>query len=204
VPSGRSRLMGVVGGRVVRRRRLVWRAPRRFRCRRRRSPRAVTLRRSPSGGVDDAVELRRRWLVFRELVSTTGLEAGPLATVARTRALKPRRFARELVWLISNDAPCWRGSGGKLWRYWVGGRVGPVERGASRSMTCLTGRWRPSTVVTGQPRRHWVYSAQHPRLPRQDALKVLRHDVSSDTEFRERFNREADLAATLWNRCMRP
>ena len=42
-----------------------------------------------------------------------------------------------------------------------------------------------------------VYLVQHPRLPRQDALKVLRPDVSSDTSFRERFIREADLAAGL-------
>jgi serine/threonine protein kinase len=42
-----------------------------------------------------------------------------------------------------------------------------------------------------------VYLVQHPRLPRHEALKVLRPDVSSDTSFRERFNREADLAAGL-------
>ena len=42
-----------------------------------------------------------------------------------------------------------------------------------------------------------VYLAQHPRLPRQDALKVLRADVSGDQEFRQRFIREADLAAAL-------
>jgi serine/threonine protein kinase, bacterial len=28
-----------------------------------------------------------------------------------------------------------------------------------------------------------VYLVQHPRLPRQDALKVLRPDVSSDASF---------------------
>jgi serine/threonine protein kinase, bacterial len=44
-----------------------------------------------------------------------------------------------------------------------------------------------------------VYLARHPRLPRQDALKVLPTSVSADDEFRERFNREADLAATLWH-----
>jgi serine/threonine-protein kinase len=44
-----------------------------------------------------------------------------------------------------------------------------------------------------------VYLARHPRLPRQDALKVLRHDVSADGEYRERFNREADIAAALWH-----
>jgi len=42
-----------------------------------------------------------------------------------------------------------------------------------------------------------VYLVQHPRLPRRDALKVLRTDVSSDKSFRERFIREADLAAGL-------
>src|SRR6185312_3984119 len=42
-----------------------------------------------------------------------------------------------------------------------------------------------------------VYLVQHPRLPRQDALKVLRPDVSNDASFRERFIREADLAAGL-------
>lgn len=44
-----------------------------------------------------------------------------------------------------------------------------------------------------------VYLAKHPRLPRRDALKVLRTDVSSDATFGERFIREADLAAALWH-----
>lgn len=44
-----------------------------------------------------------------------------------------------------------------------------------------------------------VYLAKHPRLPRQDALKVLKADVSADSEYRERFHREADTAATLWH-----
>jgi serine/threonine-protein kinase len=44
-----------------------------------------------------------------------------------------------------------------------------------------------------------VYLARHPRLPRQDALKVLRPEVSADGEYRERFNREADIAASLWH-----
>ncbi|GAY18738.1 serine/threonine-protein kinase [Mycobacterium sp. shizuoka-1] len=42
-----------------------------------------------------------------------------------------------------------------------------------------------------------VYLVQHPRLPRQEALKVLRPDISSDASFRDRFIREADLAAGL-------
>jgi serine/threonine-protein kinase len=44
-----------------------------------------------------------------------------------------------------------------------------------------------------------VYLAKHPRLPRHDALKVLRPEVSADGEYRERFNREADIAASLWH-----
>ena len=44
-----------------------------------------------------------------------------------------------------------------------------------------------------------VYLAQHPRLPRRDALKILAASVSADSEYRARFNREADIAATLWH-----
>jgi serine/threonine-protein kinase len=44
-----------------------------------------------------------------------------------------------------------------------------------------------------------VYLAKHPRLPRRDALKVLAKEMTADGEFRERFNREADLAATLFH-----
>jgi serine/threonine protein kinase len=44
-----------------------------------------------------------------------------------------------------------------------------------------------------------VYLAQHPRLPRQDALKILSSASAADDEFRARFNREAELAATLWH-----
>jgi serine/threonine-protein kinase len=44
-----------------------------------------------------------------------------------------------------------------------------------------------------------VYLAKHPRLPRRDALKVLRADLSANREYRARFEREADLASTLWH-----
>lgn len=44
-----------------------------------------------------------------------------------------------------------------------------------------------------------VYLAQHPRLPRRDALKLLPPDWSADAEYRTRFSREADLASTLWH-----
>lgn len=44
-----------------------------------------------------------------------------------------------------------------------------------------------------------VYLAEHPRLPRRDALKILGGDVSADEDYRQRFIREADLAAKLWH-----
>jgi serine/threonine protein kinase, bacterial len=44
-----------------------------------------------------------------------------------------------------------------------------------------------------------VYLAQHPRLPRLEALKILPEDVSADPAFRRRFAREADIAASLWH-----
>jgi len=44
-----------------------------------------------------------------------------------------------------------------------------------------------------------VYLAQHPRLPRRDALKLLSASVCCESEYRERFSREADVAATLWH-----
>lgn len=42
-----------------------------------------------------------------------------------------------------------------------------------------------------------VYLAQHPRLPRQEALKVLNPQISDDETFRQRFIREADSIASL-------
>ncbi|OBI29628.1 histidine kinase [Mycobacterium sp. E1386] len=42
-----------------------------------------------------------------------------------------------------------------------------------------------------------VYLARHPTLPRNDALKILSAELSVDRQFRVRFTREADLAATL-------
>ena len=42
-----------------------------------------------------------------------------------------------------------------------------------------------------------VYAVTDPQLPRLDALKVLPAELSSDTEFRARFQREADIAAGL-------
>jgi eukaryotic-like serine/threonine-protein kinase len=42
-----------------------------------------------------------------------------------------------------------------------------------------------------------VYLAQHPSLPRRDALKVLSAELSRDPDFRARFVREADVASAL-------
>lgn len=42
-----------------------------------------------------------------------------------------------------------------------------------------------------------VYLARHPRLPRQEALKILQSDISNDDSFRQRFIREADSIAAL-------
>ena len=42
-----------------------------------------------------------------------------------------------------------------------------------------------------------VYLAQHPRLPRQDALKILSMASTADGEFRARFIREAEFASAL-------
>jgi serine/threonine protein kinase len=44
-----------------------------------------------------------------------------------------------------------------------------------------------------------VYLIQHPRLPRRNALKILSADLSADPDYRARFNREADLASTLYH-----
>lgn len=44
-----------------------------------------------------------------------------------------------------------------------------------------------------------VYLAEHPRLPRREALKILGNDISADDAYRQRFIREADLAAGLWH-----
>ncbi|MGY1813403.1 protein kinase domain-containing protein [Blastococcus sp. SYSU D00820] len=49
-----------------------------------------------------------------------------------------------------------------------------------------------------------VYLARHPRLPRSDALKVLRPELSAEPDHTRRFLREADLVAGLAHRNIVP
>jgi serine/threonine protein kinase, bacterial len=44
-----------------------------------------------------------------------------------------------------------------------------------------------------------LYLAQHPRLPRHFALKLLRADLSADPDYRGRFKQESNLATGLWH-----
>ena len=44
-----------------------------------------------------------------------------------------------------------------------------------------------------------VYLAQHPRMARQDALRVLPATFTADSEFGQRFLREADIVARLYH-----
>jgi serine/threonine protein kinase, bacterial len=44
-----------------------------------------------------------------------------------------------------------------------------------------------------------LYLAEHPRLPRRYALKILAADLSTDPEYRYRFKQESDKAAALWH-----
>lgn len=44
-----------------------------------------------------------------------------------------------------------------------------------------------------------VYLARHPRLNRNDALKVLPRELAEDPDYRRRFEREADAAAGLFH-----
>ncbi|MFE9575464.1 protein kinase [Nocardia sp. NPDC006044] len=51
--------------------------------------------------------------------------------------------------------------------------------------------------VLGRGGMGTVYSAQHPRLPRRVALKLLNREVSADPELRRRFEQEANVVARL-------
>src|ERR1700751_1950047 len=44
-----------------------------------------------------------------------------------------------------------------------------------------------------------VYLAQHPRLPRRDALKILPGELSANDQCRQRFSRDAALAGSLYH-----
>ncbi|UGT41809.1 serine/threonine protein kinase [Nocardia yamanashiensis] len=51
--------------------------------------------------------------------------------------------------------------------------------------------------VLGEGGMGTVYLAEHPRLPRQIALKLLNLDIAVQREWRDRFEREANLVARL-------
>ncbi|MEU7221596.1 serine/threonine protein kinase [Nocardia iowensis] len=51
--------------------------------------------------------------------------------------------------------------------------------------------------VLGRGGMGTVYLAQHPRLPRRVALKLLNREVSADLELRRRFEQEANVVARL-------
>ncbi|MFC9474619.1 protein kinase [Nocardia sp. NPDC056952] len=51
--------------------------------------------------------------------------------------------------------------------------------------------------VLGQGGMGTVYLAEHPRLPRSVALKLLNREFSADQELQRRFEREADVVAQL-------
>jgi serine/threonine protein kinase len=55
------------------------------------------------------------------------------------------------------------------------------------------------TRLLGSGEMGEVYLARHPRLPRFEALKILRADLSADPDFKRRFNQEADQASGLWH-----
>jgi serine/threonine-protein kinase len=44
-----------------------------------------------------------------------------------------------------------------------------------------------------------LYVAEHPRLPRLQLLQLIPAKISADLDYREDFNQESDLAATLWH-----
>ena len=77
----------------------------------------------------------------------------------------------------------------------------PVEAGAARSAMSNGASFAGYTILRqlGVGGMAEVYLALHPRLPRRDVIKVLAEAITADHDFRERFNREADLAATLWH-----
>src|SRR5437870_1442036 len=68
----------------------------------------------------------------------------------------------------------------------------PLENGAGFAGYTIAG-------LLGSGGMGEVYLARHPRLPGLDALKILPASLTDDVGYRQRFNREADLAATLWH-----
>ncbi|MBO0865465.1 MAG: serine/threonine protein kinase [Mycobacterium sp.] len=139
--------------------------------------------------LDDGVSASRRWEVTRLLTDPQrarkalrgGFQSVPSLTVAYLFHRMP--IARRAS--SPNSAPVQRSAPGSS------PRVAAANGTAFAGYTIL----RP----LGSGGMADVYLAKHPRLPRHDVLKVLAEAMTADSEFRERFNREADLAAALWH-----
>ena len=85
---------------------------------------------------------------------------------------------------------------------WMRGEPDAARQDPRRAMPLTSGQtFAGYTIIRplGSGGMGEVYLAQHPRLPRRDALKLLPRDWSTDTDYRARFNRGADLASTLWH-----
>jgi serine/threonine protein kinase, bacterial len=80
---------------------------------------------------------------------------------------------------------------------WLFRRVGtilpmPLVRGATAAGLHIV-------RLLGSGQTGELYLAEHPRLPRNLALKVLPDDLSADLAYRHQFDRESNLAAALWH-----
>ncbi|MBV9318849.1 MAG: serine/threonine protein kinase, partial [Mycobacterium sp.] len=143
--------------------------------------------------MDESTNVTRRWEVSRRLRTDPQRARGALR---RGYQSLPHLAVTELL----HHVPLIRsGSSGDVDVVEPGGQggQGSPRRSAVAERTTFAGY----TVLRplGSGGMADVYLAKHPRLPRRDALKVLAKEMTADAEFRERFNREADLAATLWH-----
>lgn len=143
---------------------------------------------------------RRRW--------QEGVSAGRRRGVTRRLLAEPQRAGKALwvgiesipsitVAYLFDRKPVTRRLGGAASS--PGNRSGPG--GSARTAVTNGAPFAGYTILRplGAGGMAEVYLAKHPRLPRRDVLKVLAEAITADAEYRERFNREADLAATLWH-----
>ena len=151
--------------------------------------------------MDELIGRTRRFGAGRRLLSSSLLTRGALrvgnpslySTTVSHMLRRASRFAAAARAQPPEsehcDEPTHGHAGG---RHEAGARHGFLARGAAFAGYTIL---RP----LGAGGMAEVYLALHPRLPRRDVIKVLAQASTADREFRERFNREADLAATLWH-----